>query len=59
MADYTLLEFMGSLPSILTGVTNDGDIVRVTTETQGAFVVLEESEYKILRDALETLLTAK
>jgi len=59
MIEYSLFKFTGSLLSITTGVVRDGDIVRVTTEMQEAFVVMPEAEYKRLQYALETRLTAK
>jgi hypothetical protein len=52
MKELTLNEFMNNIPAILIGVTRDGDMVRVDAGKQGAFVIMAEPEYQILRDAL-------
>ncbi|MDR3076381.1 MAG: hypothetical protein LBU26_03685 [Synergistaceae bacterium] len=56
MKTIAVFEFMANLPAILTGVTQDGDIVRVESQDIGNFVVMEEAEYDILRDALKALI---
>ncbi len=40
----------------LPGVVLSGDLVRVDCDEAGAFVIMEEPEYLVLRDAMEALL---
>ena len=58
MKNLKLSEFMLNIPAMLSGVTDGGDIVRVETDKHGAFVIMEEAEYNIMRDALKTVITA-
>ena len=53
MKNITLHEFMMNIVDVLPGVTRDGDIVSVETEQNGTFVILEESEYNVMRDAMK------
>ena len=55
MKDITLAEFKASLLGVISGVVTEGDVVRVDCREAGAFVVLQELEYKDLRDALALL----
>lgn len=41
---------------MLPGVVLSGDIVRVDCDEAGAFVIMEEPEYLILRDAMAALI---
>ena len=42
----------------LPGVVLSGDFVRVDCDEAGAFMMIDEEEYKILRDSFEMLLAA-
>jgi len=59
MKNLTLSEFTSNTSAILLDVIYSGDIVRVETEKHGAVVIMEEPEYKIMRDTLEAVLKAK
>lgn len=39
----------------LPGVVLSGDIIRVDCDEAGAFIIMEEPEYIIMRDALEAM----
>ena len=49
----SLETFGSSLPDVVDAVLGVGDVVRVDAGNAGAFVVVEEAEYKILVDALQ------
>lgn len=57
MKTLKLNDFMSSLPTVLTDVVTNGDIVCVETDRTGSFVIMEEPEYQVMRDALEFVLT--
>ena len=55
MKTLELNEFMDSLPGVISAVTVDGDVVRVDCGAAGAFVMIDEPEYEVFRDALALL----
>jgi len=48
MKNFTLDEFMLSIPIILTNVTDHGNMVRVQTQDHGAFVIMDEATYQTI-----------
>ena len=58
MKSVTLKQFQSSLDNVINSVVGNGDIVHVEIDKEHAFVILEEAEYKMMRDALATLLTS-
>ncbi|MDR2513869.1 MAG: hypothetical protein LBD02_01520 [Christensenellaceae bacterium] len=58
MKNVSLDEFSAGLPGIVWDVMAAGDIVCVDTGEAGRFVVMEEAEYNVLREAAALVLGA-
>lgn len=58
MKNVSLDEFSTGLPGIVWDVMAAGDIVCVDTGEAGRFVVMEEAEYNVLREATALVLGA-
>ena len=59
MKTITFETFDDNLSNVMEDVLGDGDIIRVDCGSSlGAFVIMEEAEYNIMRDALKTVITA-
>jgi len=52
MKDISIEQFGASVSDTLASVLCEGDIYRITTD-KGNVVIMEEAEYKIMRDALK------
>ena len=55
MENTCLNDFKNNLDAYITDVVVDGDILHVSTD-KGAFVMMEEAEYNILREAMGAIL---
>jgi hypothetical protein len=53
--NMTVSEYTAEAPS-LPGVVLSGDFVRVDCDEAGAFMMIEEPEYQIMRDALAAII---
>lgn len=58
MKTITLPEYQTQTAEIHAGVLRDGDIVCVNCKGDGKFVIVEESQYNVMSDALKTVLAA-
>lgn len=58
MKNLSLEEYEAQARSIVFDVMAAGDIVCVDCGDAGKFVIMEEPEYQIMRDALKTVLSA-
>lgn len=58
MKDITLEQFSTNIPDTLSAVLFNGDICRISTD-KGNVVLMEEAEYKMMRDAMELLIKQK
>lgn len=55
MKNLTLEEYLAQSSGLVHDVMASGEIVRVDCGKAGAFVIMEEPEYMIMRDALEAM----
>jgi PHD/YefM family antitoxin component YafN of YafNO toxin-antitoxin module len=58
MKTITLPEYQGNLAESHAEVLQNGDIICVNCKGDGKFVLVEESQYNVMNDALKTVLTA-
>lgn len=58
MKDLTFDEFVSQLGDHINGVAIGGDMIRVDCGNAGVFVILDEAEYNIMREALKMMLGA-
>lgn len=58
MKTITLPEYQSQIAEIHTGVMSGGDIVCVNCKGDGKFVIMEESQYNVMNDALKTVLAS-
>jgi len=58
MKTITLPEYQSQAVGIHTGVLQGGDIVCVNCKGDGKFVILDESQFNVMSDALKTVLAA-